>query len=127
MIVRLSGASQQARTVAMAVNDALPAGFEIETTLGPGDGLNEEASGKSGPFKFLGVISRADAQESRDDRYVAALALQGSKPFAFAYIARAVTPGAFFLPGVEAIDMYHPGVAARSAAGRLSVAPAEKG
>jgi uncharacterized protein YfaS (alpha-2-macroglobulin family) len=34
-----------------------------------------------------------------------------------------VTPGAFFLPGVEALDMYHPALSARSAAGRLVVAP----
>ena len=112
VIVRVSGASQQGRTVALAVlNDALPAGFEIETALGPDDAQN-------GPFKFLGKLTAASAQESRDDRYVAALALAGNKPFAFAYVARAVTPGDFFLPGAQAVDMYHPGVVARSAGGR---------
>ncbi len=79
---------------------------------------------ENGPYKFLGVLSDASAQESRDDRYVAAVTLAGNKPFAFAYVARAVTPGDFFLPGAEALDMYHPGVAARSSAGRLAVAPA---
>ena len=101
----------------MAVNDALPAGFEIESQLGPDDT-------KDGPFGFLGKLTDADAQESRDDRYIATLSLAGGQPFAFAYVARAVTPGDFFLPGVQAIDMYHPGVAARSPAGRLRVAPA---
>ncbi|MEP6967604.1 MAG: alpha-2-macroglobulin, partial [Pseudomonadota bacterium] len=71
VIVRVSGRSQQGRTVAMAVNDALPAGFEIETTLGPDDAQNGE---KSGPFKFLGPLTRPDGQESRDDRYIGTLA-----------------------------------------------------
>jgi hypothetical protein len=117
VIVRVSGHSSQGRTIALAVNDALPAGFEIETVLGPDDA-------QKGAFKFLGELTTPDVQESRDDRYVAALALQGAKPFAFAYIARAVTPGAFFLPGVEALDMYHKSIAARTAAGRLVVTPA---
>ena len=117
VIVRLAGRSMQGRTLALAVNDALPAGFEIETTLSPDDAQN-------GPFKFLGKLTAADAQESRDDRYVAALAVLGNQPFAFAYVARAVTPGSFFLPGAEALDMYHPSLSARSVPGRLAVAPA---
>jgi uncharacterized protein YfaS (alpha-2-macroglobulin family) len=116
VIVRIAGRSSQGRTLAMAVNDALPAGFEIETTLGPGDA-------DTGPFKFLGKLTQPDAQESRDDRYVAALSLAGNKPFAFAYVARAVTPGDFFLPGTQAVDMYRAGISARSAPGRLRVAP----
>jgi len=117
VIVRLAGRSLQGRTVEMAVNDALPAGFEIEATLSPDDAQN-------GPFKFLGRLTTADAQESRDDRYVAALAVVANQPFAFAYVARAVTPGNFFLPGAEALDMYHPSLSAWSAPGRLAVAPA---
>jgi len=124
VIVRIAGVSHQGRAIALAVNDALPAGLEIEAQLGPADGFNPAKNGKSGPFKFLGQISDASAQESRDDRFVAAYALDGGKPFGFAYIARAVTPGAFFLPGAEALDMYRPAVSARSAAGRLAVTPA---
>ncbi len=116
VIVKLSGASQQGRTVAMAVNDALPAGFEIETTLGPDDT-------DKGPFKFLGTLTTAKAEESRDDRYIAALDVPGNQSFALAYVARAVTPGDFYLPGVEALDMYHAGVNARSAGGRAVIAP----
>ena len=85
----------------LVIDDALPAGFEIETVLGPDDA-------KDGPFKFLGELSAADAQETRDDRYVAAIDLPGGKPFAVAYVARAVTPGDFYLPGAEARDMYRP-------------------
>ncbi|HZZ37003.1 MAG TPA: alpha-2-macroglobulin, partial [Caulobacteraceae bacterium] len=115
VIVRVAGVSSRGQTMSMAVNDALPAGFEIETLLGPDDA-------QSGPFKFLGTLTSPDVQEARDDRYVAAMDLGGGKSFAFAYVARAVTPGEFFLPGVQAVDMYHPAVAGRSASGRLTVA-----
>lgn len=116
VIVIVSGRSQQARTTALVVDDALPAGFEIETVLGPDDA-------QSGPFRFLGELSVADVQEARDDRYVAALDLPGREDFAFAYVARAVTPGDFLLPGAEAEDMYRPQVNARTGTGRVAIAP----
>jgi uncharacterized protein YfaS (alpha-2-macroglobulin family) len=116
IIVRIAGGSQQGRTVALAVNDALPAGFEIESVLGPDDA-------DKGPFKFLGSLTTPKVQESRDDRYVAALDLAGNKTFALAYVARAVTPGDFYMPGAEILDMYHAGVNARSTGGRTQIAP----
>jgi uncharacterized protein YfaS (alpha-2-macroglobulin family) len=116
IIVRIAGGSQQGRTVALAINDALPAGFEIESVLGPDDA-------DKGPFKFLGTLTTPKVQESRDDRYVAALDLGGNKTFAVAYVARAVTPGDFYLPGAEILDMYHAGVNARSGGGRLQITP----
>jgi uncharacterized protein YfaS (alpha-2-macroglobulin family) len=116
VIIRIAGGSQQGRTVALAVNDALPAGFEIETVLGPDDAAK-------GPFKFLGSLTTPKVQESRDDRYVAALDLAGGKTFALAYVARAVTPGDFYLPGAEILDMYHAGVNARTAGARTQIAP----
>ncbi|MEH0195191.1 alpha-2-macroglobulin [Caulobacter sp. CCNWLY153] len=115
VIVLIQGRSMQARSTALVVDDALPAGFEIEAPLGADDAQN-------GPFRFLGELSTPDAQESRDDRYIAALDLEGNKPFAMAYIARAVTPGEFFLPGAVAKDMYRPSIAARSDAGRTTIA-----
>ena len=117
VIVVISGRSNQARSMALVVDDPLPAGFEIETVLGPDDA-------QSGPFKFLGKLSNAGVQESRDDRYVAAMELAGHGEFTFAYVARAVTPGDFLLPGAEAKDMYHPALNARTAAGRTGVTPA---
>ena len=116
VIVLVSGRSMQARSTALVVDDALPAGFEIETTLGADDAQN-------GPFKFLGELTAADVQESRDDRFIAALDLEGNKGFALAYVARAVTPGEFFLPGAVAKDMYRPAVNARSEASRATIAP----
>lgn len=116
IIVLVYGRSSQARTVPLVVDDALPAGWEIETVLGPDDA-------KDGPFKFLGELSGVDVQEARDDRYIAALDLAGTKSYAMAYVARAVTPGDFFLPAPEARDMYRPAVNARGSANRTTIAP----
>ena len=116
VIVLISGRSSQARATALVVDDPLPAGFEIETVLGADDA-------QSGPFKFLGKLSEADVQESRDDRYIAAMDLPGKEGFAFAYVARAVTPGDYLLPGVQARDMYRPTLNARTVAGRTAIAP----
>jgi hypothetical protein len=115
VVIRLSGSNGQARTAPLVVDDALPAGFEIETTLSPEDAEN-------GPFAFLGELTAADAQEARDDRYVAAFDLPGNERFAVAYVARAVTPGDFHLPGGEARDLYRPGIFARTAASRTVIA-----
>jgi uncharacterized protein YfaS (alpha-2-macroglobulin family) len=115
VIVQISGRSSQGRSMMMVIDDALPAGFEVETVLGPEDA-------QSGPFRFLGELSGVSVQEKRDDRYVAALNLPGNQAFTVAYVARAVTPGAFYLPGVEARDMYKPGVFGRSAGGQIVIA-----
>ena len=116
LIVRISGANSQGRALPLVIDDALPAGYEIEMTLGPDDAQN-------GPFKFLGELSATTAQESRDDRFVAAMNAQGNKPFAVAYVARAVTPGDFYLPGAEARDMYKPATFARTEGRRTKIAP----
>jgi hypothetical protein len=116
LVVRLSGRSSQGRTVPLVIDDALPAGFEIETVLGPEDA-------KDGPFKFLGTLHDTTAQERRDDRYIAALHIGGNDPFAVAYVIRAVTPGDFYLPGAEARDMYRPNVFARTQGARTAIAP----
>jgi uncharacterized protein YfaS (alpha-2-macroglobulin family) len=116
IIVRLSGQSLQGQSMMAVVDDALPAGFEIETVLGPEDA-------QEGPFKFLGKLTSVSVQEKRDDRYVAAMNLEGNKDYAVAYVARATTPGDFLLPGAEARDMYRPSVNARTAAGRVRIAP----
>lgn len=120
VIVLVSGASQQGRSMMAVVDDALPAGFEVETVLGPSDAASEDGKG-GGPFRFLGVLSQTGVQEGRDDRFVASLTVPGNKSFAVAYVARATTPGDYFLPGVEARDMYHPSITARSAPGRAKI------
>ena len=114
LIIRISGANLQARTLPLVIDDALPAGYEIEMTLGPDDA-------QDGPFKFLGQLTSTTAEESRDDRFVAALNAPGNKSFTVAYVARAVTPGDFYLPGAQAQDMYHPGLFARTEAHRTKI------
>ncbi len=131
LIVRLSGRATSQREVETLIDDALPGGFEIEQLLTPEDaqgaaqpgGQGQGQGAAKGPFAFLGQLSTPSVQEKRDDRYVAALKLRGGVPFTLAYVVRAVTAGDFFLPGALAQDMYHPAVAAQTAAGRLRIAP----
>ena len=82
----------------------------------------DDGKATAGPFAFAGVLTTASVQEKRDDRYIASLTTSGGKPFALAYVARAVTPGDFFFPGVEARDMYRPSVRGRTASGRVKIA-----
>jgi uncharacterized protein YfaS (alpha-2-macroglobulin family) len=114
VIVRLSGTSAQGASMMAVIDDALPAGFEIETVLGPEDA-------QRGPFRFLGTLTGTSVQEARDDRFIASLSLPGRQGFVIAYVARAVTPGDFYLPGAEVRDMYRPTVHARSAPGRVVI------
>ena len=126
VIVRLAGGLRGAGMRQVVIDDALPAGFEIESTLTPEDAQGmkgDDGKATAGAFAFLGVLSPASTQEKRDDRYVAALTTGGGKGFLLAYVARATTPGDFYLPGVEARDMYRPSVRGRTAAGRARIAP----
>ncbi|BEV09630.1 alpha-2-macroglobulin family protein [Asticcacaulis sp. DW145] len=116
VLVVISGRTNYAETRPVVIDDALPAGFEIEMTLSRDDAQN-------GPFRFVGDLSQPDVQEARDDRYVAALDVSANSGFAMAYVARAVTPGEYYLPGVEVKDLYRQDLYARTAGGRLTVAP----
>ncbi len=91
----------QARSTALVVDDALPAGFEIETTLGADDAQN-------GPFKFLGELTNPDVQEAAttatSPRWTSPVRSRSPWP---TWRGR-VTPGEFFLPGATARDMYRP-------------------
>ncbi|WP_237212801.1 alpha-2-macroglobulin family protein [Falsiroseomonas oryziterrae] len=95
------------------VMQGLPAGWEITGRLPPG-----EVQG----MPWLGVLSEPDAQPARDDRFAAAVTLTPQEPLTrLAVRLRAVTPGRFELPGMEASDMYRPGVFARQNSGRIVV------
>ena len=99
------------------IADLLAAGLEIETILRPED------AGEKGAYAFLGDLARPQVAEARDDRFVAAITTTGTNPVRFAYIARAVTPGDFTLPGTVTEHMYNPVIYGRSAPGRIRVAP----
>jgi uncharacterized protein YfaS (alpha-2-macroglobulin family) len=131
VIVRLSGGADAARALMAVVDDPLPAGLEIEAVLTAADAQGEvQATGETasgspklvpGRFAFLGALTTPSVQEKRDDRFLAAMTLKDGERFALAYVARAVTPGDFFLPGAATRDMYRPSVEARTAPGRLRV------
>ncbi|MDO9501734.1 alpha-2-macroglobulin [Falsiroseomonas sp.] len=109
-------ATSNERHLAMVIQ-GLPAGWEIAGRLGPG-----EVQG----MPWLGTLTEPDAQPARDDRYAAALELTPERPLArFAVRVRAVTAGSFELPGMEAQDMYRPGIFARQNAARITVLPGE--
>ena len=74
VLIVLTGHSSDAATRPVVVDDALPAGFEIDSTLS-----NDDA--KDGPFKFVGTISDTKVAEARDDRFIAALDLSSAHDF----------------------------------------------
>ncbi|MEO0400380.1 MAG: alpha-2-macroglobulin [Pseudomonadota bacterium] len=122
-VVVVSGESLEDRVNPSILVDLLPAGFEIESVLRPEDGARKDGAGA---YPWLADISRLKIAEARDDRFVGAIDLTRQR-FTVAYIARAVTPGDFALPGAVIEDMYRPGVAARTDAnGRVRILPASE-
>ncbi|WP_300395659.1 alpha-2-macroglobulin [Henriciella sp.] len=119
LVVSVQITPEQRRTNPVIVADLLPAGFEIETVLKPADG-DRPNNGTDGAFSWLGEINEANTDEARDDRFVAAIDVR-DEPVRLAYVVRAVTPGAFAMPGANAEDMYRPDVFARSAPGRVTI------
>ena len=99
------------------VEDALPAGFEIENP-------NLTAGGGAENFGWLGVTMPIHA-EARTDRFVGAYRFSSAvQSFTAAYLVRVTSPGTFALPGTRVEDMYRPQNHALQAAGTISIAPA---
>ncbi|WP_417914398.1 alpha-2-macroglobulin family protein [Candidatus Electronema sp. JM] len=103
--------------------DLLPAGFEIEKAIISGTDV-------AASFAWLPELSAAQYTDARDDRFIAAFNTQelptmtgNSKlrPFRFAYLVRAVTPGNYALPPTEVEAMYRPEYRARNKAGAVTV------
>lgn len=114
VLVVISGRSDRAELRPIVVDDALPAGFEIESALTTEDAQN-------GPFRFIGDLTEVKVQEARDDRYIAALDVSSYQGFQVAYIARAVTQGNFYMPGAEAKDFYRSDLYGRTQGGRTVI------
>lgn len=126
IVVVISGVATENVFRNVALLDLLPAGFEIEAVVEP---LPNGGS----PYPFLTNLTSLQAAESRDDRFAAAFNLGDREPdpegkralinpaYTVAYIARAVTPGRFVLPGAHIEDMYRPAIQANTAAGTLVV------
>ena len=106
LIVELTVQTSQSMPDALLL-DLLPAGLEIEN-------LNLSPPEQWADIKVDGVSldERANAatlvhEEYRDDRYVAALKLDGGEAKLF-YLVRAVTPGTYTVPPPQLEDMYRP-------------------
>lgn len=117
LVVILEGAALEPREHQALIVDLLPAGFEIEN-------VRLANSAQLGDLSWLGDLSAANHVDFRDDRFVAAVDLDERTPgFRVVYLVRAVTPGAFQMPGAFIEDMYAPYLFARGDAGRVTVSP----
>ncbi|UFH49058.1 alpha-2-macroglobulin family protein [Pseudomonas sp. KNUC1026] len=91
------------------VVDLLPAGLEIENqNLAQSAASLDNAS--SNVKEWRDAMQNADIrhQEARDDRFVAALNLDGYATTHLLYLARAVTPGTYRVPPPQVESMYRP-------------------
>lgn len=130
VVVVLSGESPGKVDGDYAILDLLPAGWEIEGALRPGQTS----------YPWLPEVTEAAIREARDDRFVTALSLpaystvtdedgytsvdEDSATYAFtaAYVVRAVTPGTFTLPAATVEHMYKPTLKARTAPSTVVIA-----
>jgi uncharacterized protein YfaS (alpha-2-macroglobulin family) len=91
------------------VVDLLPAGLEIENqNLAQSAASLEDASESVKQWRQSMENAGLKHQEFRDDRYVAAIDLQGFNTADLLYLARAVTPGTYRVPPPQVESMYRP-------------------
>jgi len=100
----------------LMVDDALPAGLEI-------DNPNLLREGDIRALDWLSLHSFAEMTEARSDRFLAAVDWTSDTPLRLAYALRAVSPGAFHHPAAQVEDMYRPSLRAITGTGRLTIAP----
>lgn len=91
------------------VVDLLPAGLELENqNLGDSSAsLGESAADVQ---ELVNDMQQATIKhlEFRDDRFVAAVDVDGYRPMTLLYLARAVTPGSYQVPAPQVESMYVP-------------------
>ena len=97
----------------LMINDALPAGFEI-------DNPNLMRAGDIAALDWLDP-AYAEHAEFRTDRFLAAVDWQSDQPFTLAYVVRAISPGVFHHPAALVEDTYRPEYRATTASGRVVV------
>lgn len=91
------------------VVDLLPAGLEIENqNLAQSAASLDNASSNVRQWHESMQNASLQHQEFRDDRYVAALKLNGYGSTHLLYLARAVTPGTYKVPPPQVESMYRP-------------------
>ncbi len=108
VLVHLAVTARQQVPDALVV-DLLPAGLELENqNLGQSAVSLENASTQVKQWRESMQNANVQHQEYRDDRYVAALKLEGSGTTHLLYLARAVTPGTYRVPPPQVESMYRP-------------------
>ena len=112
MVVVIDVDVQRSGAARLMVDDALPAGFEI-------DNPSLLRAGDLASLDWLPETARAEHAEFRSDRFIAAV--NGAESFSLAYIVRAISPGVFRHPAALVEDMYRPEFRARTAAGTVRV------
>ena len=97
----------------LMIDDALPAGFEID---------NPDLI-RAGDIRALDWLEPSEAihTEFRADRFLAAVDQSGDAPIRLAYIVRAISPGTFHHPAALVEDMYRPDYRATTASGTLVI------
>ncbi|QDC08294.1 alpha-2-macroglobulin family protein [Oceanicola sp. D3] len=113
MVVVLTVTPFGRRDARLMVDDALPAGFEI-------DNPSLIRSGDIRELSWLKTVS-ARHSEFRQERFLSAVDWRSDKPFKLAYIVRAISPGHYHHPAASVEDMYRPAFRARTDAGRVTV------
>ncbi|MDM3518783.1 alpha-2-macroglobulin family protein [Citrobacter sp. Ca225] len=104
------------------VVDLLPAGLELENQNLANGSASLQDSG-SEVQNLLNQMQQADIQhvEFRDDRFVAAVAVNSGQPVTLVYLARAVTPGTYQVPMPMVESMYVPQWRATGVAGDILI------
>ncbi len=113
MVVVLTVTPFGRRDARLMVDDALPAGFEIDNP----------SLIRSGDIRELSWLQTVEARHSefRQERFLSAVDWRSDKPFKLAYIVRAISPGSYHHPAASVEDMYRPAFRARTDAGRVTV------
>ena len=108
VLVRLEVNASQNVPDALVV-DMLPAGLELENqNLANSSASLADNAGEA--QNLINQMQQADIQhmEFRDDRFVAAVAVNENQPVTLVYLARAVMPGTYQLPQPQVESMYVP-------------------
>ncbi|MNQ32579.1 hypothetical protein D3C85_459900 [compost metagenome] len=108
VLVHIAVSAKQRVPDALVV-DLLPAGLELENqNLAQSAASLENASSQVKEWRESMQNASLKHQEFRDDRYVAAMNLEGRDTAHLLYLARAVTPGIYRVPPPQVESMYRP-------------------
>jgi uncharacterized protein YfaS (alpha-2-macroglobulin family) len=112
--LRIRLRSESGRLENLVVQQLLPSGLEIEN---PRLASSEELSGKADKTPSLPL----DHLDVRDDRLLLFSSLPDTKRRSYTALLRAVVPGRFRLPPIQAEAMYDPALRATGERGELAV------